>query len=81
MIQYIDEISTKEVYITMFSLMTSIHYGVGGFLGNVIGGAVYNNYKGPFLCQYTALAVGVWLLIMLLYFHVIGFIRNKLNRE
>ena len=79
MIQHIQDISSKEVYITLFTFLTSLNYGAGGFLGNIIGGAVYNDFSGPVLCQFAALFVAVWLVFLIAYFHVAGCVKKKLG--
>ena len=81
MIEYVHQITSKEIYITMFTILSSLQYGAGGFLGNIIGGTVYNDYKGPVLCRSAALLAAGWLIIMLLYFHGIGFIKKQLRSE
>ena len=81
MIQHIHNISSKEVYITLFTLLTSVHFGVGGLLGNVIGGTVYKNYGGSLLFQSTAFVVAIWLLFLVFYFQGIRYIRTKLIRQ
>ena len=81
MIEYVHQITSKEIYITMFTILSSLQYGAGGFLGNIIGGTVYNDYKGPVLCRSAALLAAGWLIIMLLYFHGIGLIKKQLRSE
>ena len=81
MVEYVQQITSKEIYITMFTILSSTQFGAGGFLGNLIGGMVYNHYKGPVLCRSTALVAAVWLIILFLYFHGIGFIKKRLRSE
>ena len=81
MVQYVEKISTKDVYITLFAILSAIQYGAGGFLGNVVGGAVYNNYSGPLMCRFAALFGGLWLALVVLYFHGASLIRRTLSTK
>ena len=46
MAQFTSDVSPKDVYITMFSLMTAVYQGVGGVIGGAVFGVVYQEFGG-----------------------------------
>jgi len=66
---YAHQMAPREVYITMFTIISSVKFSGGGFLANIVGGPVYNTYGGPLLFRFAALVGTCWLVVVLLYFH------------
>ena len=69
-VQHTTEISPKEVYNTMFSLTIACYMGVAGAASNFAGGAVYHAYGGRTVFRAACVLGGIWLIVMILFFHV-----------
>ena len=67
-IEHTQEISPKEIYVTMYSVLSSVYYGFGGVVGNIVGGVVYTHYGGRMLFRTTGVLCGVWTAVMLVYY-------------
>ena len=76
-IEHIQCISRKEIYVTMYSLLNSVYYGLGGLVGNIIGGIIFTHYGGQMLFRGTAILCGIWGVIMIFYYHVTSVLKNK----
>ena len=71
-LEYTVGISSEEVYITTFAIITSLEWGVAGLVANMAGGVMYNDYNGPVLFRYTAMLGFAWLIVCFIYFHGIS---------
>ena len=54
---------------TTFTVVSGLYYGFGGLLGNMLGGFVYHSFGGEVLFEAMGVASGVWVLVMIFYFH------------
>lgn len=75
--KYIHEIAVKEVYTTLFGVFNSIYFGVGGLVGDVVGGIIFHYYGGPILFRSTGFLGCIWFMIMIAYFHCGRFITKE----
>lgn len=66
--EHIHEISPPEINVTMNSIMMTLFFSVSNIIANVVGGEVYENYKGKTLFFGKAIICGVWTLFMVIYY-------------
>jgi len=74
--EYLHKITPKEITITMFMLLSSIHFGVMGVIGNIVGGKVYQHYDGRRLFMGAGIISGLWALVLVLY-HGTRYMKNS----
>ena len=67
-VEYTHKISPKEISVTMFSIVTSIHFALGAIIGNVLGGKVYDIIGGRILFRANGMLCGVWSCLLLTYY-------------
>lgn len=65
---YIKEISPPEVRKTVYSIMNTLHYGLGCLLANIIGGNIVASKGTRFLFRMACLIALVWSILLALYF-------------
>ena len=66
-------IAPKPITVTVFMLLSSIHFGVCGLVGNILGGYVFHVYGGRMLFRWLGILCGVWAIFLTLYYTVSSF--------
>lgn len=64
---HIKEISTPDIYTSMYGIFNGLFLGTGAILGNVIGGALLMKFGIRTLYLGTSIAGFIWTFIMLIY--------------
>ena len=75
------QIAPKEIYVTMFTVVSSLHVGVGGIVANMLGGVVYGRFGGKVLFRAMAVLCGVWTLVLVFCFHGNGLLQYVMGRK
>ena len=78
-VEYTQEIAPKEIHVTMFSMLNSVYFNVAGLVGYLGGGVIYSTYGGRMLFQASAYLSGIWCLVLLFYYQLIGRVRRHLS--
>jgi len=65
--EYTDSIAPKEVHTTMFSIVASAYFNIGGLVGNIGGGQIYSYYGGHMLFLSFGFALGAWAVVLGVY--------------
>ena len=65
---HVKEISPPEVRTTMYSIMNTLHYGLGYLLANIIGGNIVALKDTRFLFRMAYLIALTWSILLALYF-------------
>ena len=78
--EYIHEVTPKEILLTMFLILQSIHFGVAALLSITVGGHLYQLYGGRALFRGKAVICGVWTALMVIYYGSKR-IKNKYNHR
>ena len=65
---HIKKITLPEIRTTMYSIMNSLHFGVGIIIANILGGKLYKEYGGKKLFLAASMAALIWAIIVTLYF-------------
>jgi len=81
MMRHIHQVTPIQVHSTMFILCSMLEFSLGIFLANIVGGSIYQTYKGPFLFRGTAVGGVVWFTFMLMYFHCVPALRRCLEAK
>lgn len=66
-VHHVKEISTTQIYTTMFGVSNALHFGFGYILSNVIFGQIYKFYGGKTMFIVAGSAAAVWTLILVVY--------------
>lgn len=80
MVQHTKLIAPKEVYVTMFTIVNGMYYGVGGISANMIGGAVYGHFGADALFRGMGAACAIWTVLMILIFQVNDYMMKRRTR-
>lgn len=67
MIEHVHKIAPKEIVLTVFMMLSSIHFGVCGLIANIVGGTVFHVYGGRALFGAVAVLCAIWALVMIVY--------------
>ena len=65
---HVKEISPPEVRTTVYSIMNTLHYGLGCLLANIIGGNIVASKDTRFLFRMACLIALLWSILLALYF-------------
>ena len=68
MIQHVDEISPKEIATTSMLLVQTVYFNIASLLSSVGGGFFYRRYGGALLFRGTAIIVGAWAFVLMVYY-------------
>ena len=69
--EYIYNIAREEIYTTFFNTVISLYLNVGGLLGVLLCGMIYNEVGGARLFQGMACLCAVWLIFMAVFYHIL----------
>ena len=73
---HIKRIALPEIRTTLYSIMNSLHFGVGIIIANILGGKLYKEYGGKKLFLAASMAALIWAIIVTLYFFI--FVKFKI---
>jgi len=60
-------LSTEDTLTTMFMILNVAHTPLGNLIGNIMGGYLYDKYRGRVFFLGIAILLGVWAFLMLFY--------------
>ena len=66
-VHHIKEISSSQIYTTMFGVSNSLHFGFGYILANVIFGQIYKFYGGKTMFIVAGSSAAVWTFVLVVY--------------
>lgn len=67
MMEYLNRVTPKEIFFTMFLIFQSIMFGAAAVVANIAGGVLYEKYGGKVLFRGKAILCGGWCLVIALY--------------
>ena len=65
---HVKSIARPEIRTTLYTIMNSLHFGVGIIIANTLGGKLYKDYGARNLFLIASLTALVWTIISILYF-------------
>ena len=65
---HVKSIAPPEIRTTLYTIMNSLHFGVGIIIANTVGGKFYKDYGARNLFLIASLTALVWTIISILYF-------------
>ena len=65
-VAHTQRIAPKEIYVTMFTIVSGVYIGIGGMVANMLGGAIYGRYGGDVLFRGMGVLCGIWTVVMLI---------------
>ena len=68
MIHITNKISPKEIVVTMFGIVNGTYFSLALFVGNLGGGALYEQYGGSSLFLIDAVVVLAWTCFTVVYY-------------
>ena len=74
---HIKQISSPEIYTSMYAIFNSLFFGTGAILGNVLGGALLMKFGIRTLFLGTSIAGFIWTFVMLVYLVVEFYQKRK----
>ena len=69
-------IAPKEIYVTMFTVVSSAYFGIGGMVANMLGGVIYGKYGGDILFRGMGVLCGIWTVLMLISYNGMNYIEQ-----
>ena len=72
-IEYVQINTPTGSKVTMFSILTSIHFAVGAILANVAGGELYSIFGGRKLFLGIGVVCVAWTGVMIMYYHLVKY--------
>ena len=63
------KLASEEIFVTVFTIVTGVYYGLGGLIGNMLGGLVYHEYNGRVLFMFLGALSAVWTVVLCVYHH------------
>ena len=78
-VEHTHAISKSEISTSMFGILNGLHFGIGGLIANMIGGVVYEKYKGRILFRGASVIYAGWSLCMILYCYIRNRLKNKMK--
>lgn len=79
MMDYIHTISPPRIKVTMILVLQSVHFGIGPFTMNIVGGKLYDLYGGRLLFRCYGMFCGVWGVLGFVKFYVSRYLYDKKN--
>lgn len=76
MMEHLHKIVPAELKLTMFMLLSAVHFGICGLIANIAGGKLYDLYGGQLLFRGTGIMCAVWIAVMVLY-HTMKCLKRK----
>ena len=74
--EYANEISPSNIKTTVIVLVQSVHFGLGCFFGNTVGGFLYGMYDATTLFRWNGVMCAIWACVLTLY-HGVGHLKTK----
>ena len=79
MMRYMHARTPTQIHSTMFTLLSCLQFALGPCLSHIIGGRVYEAYGGRAMYRGAGAVAGTWILILVLYFHVVSMVRKRMS--
>ena len=79
MMKYIHSVTPTQVHSTMFTLLSCLQHALGACLSHVIAGWLYDAYGGRVLYRVVCVGGAVWLLVLLVFFHVVPLVKKTVS--
>ena len=80
-VEHTHAISKSEISTSMFGILNGLHFGIGSLIAHMVGGILYEKYKGRMLVRGASVIYAIWSFCMILYCYIRNIFKNKMSTE